>query len=68
VKCKVLDLRKCVHEAFDLSANGAASLGDCFVKFRHSLVASLLKVDVLMENEAEVDITVTISITEEEIS
>ena len=63
-----LDLRSCVVEAFVLPARGAVSLGDFFLTFRHIFVASLLKVEMFIEHEAEVDITVVISITEDESS
>jgi len=68
MKCKVSDLRSCVVEAFVLPACGAASLGGSIVTFQHIFVASPLKVQKFIENEAEVDITVAISITEDEIS
>jgi dihydroxyacetone kinase len=68
VNCEVLDLRNCVVEAFVLPACDAASLGDFFVTFQYNYVASVLKVEMFMENEAEVDISVAISIIEDEIS
>ena len=55
MNCEVSYLRNCVVEAFVQQACGAASLGDCCVTFRHSFDASLSKVEMFMENEAEVD-------------
>jgi len=54
VNCEVSYISSCVAEAFVQLSCGAASLGDCFVTFRHSFDASLSKVDMFMENEAEV--------------